>query len=346
MKKRKSSTEEVTIRDVASHAGVALSSVSRVMSGHSDVSPDMKDRVEKSILALGYEPDFMAQSLRSGKTRTIGFIIRDISNPFYALVARSCEQELRRNGYSMILTNSDGSVETEFKNFALLRRRRVDGVIASLVAEDAPIVRKTINSLKAPVVLLDREMKGLNASAVLTDHYSGVLAATSHLITNGHRDIAFISGSENVYTTRDRLRGFKKAFAEAGLPISEKWLALGGFDADYAFSHTRNLMTHNPSPTALITGGIASTSGALRALSDLEIPIGQKIAFIALDEWPLFDVFTPQISSVRRDAKAIGTEAALLMFEMLRGIAPRESAIETQFTARFSSQHKLRPARR
>jgi LacI family transcriptional regulator len=227
-----------------------------------------------------------------------------------------------------------------------LRRRRVDGVIASLVAEDAPIVRKTINSLKSPVVLLDREIKGLNASAVLTDHYSGVLAATSHLITNGHREIAFISGSENVYTTRDRLRGFKQAFAEAGLPISEKWLALGGFDADYAFSHTRNLMTHNPSPTALITGGIASTSGALRALGDLEIPIGKKIAFIALDEWPLFDVFTPQISSVRRDARSIGTEAALLMFEMLRGIAPRESTIETQFTARSSSQHKLRPARR
>lgn len=345
MNPKKTTFEQVTIRDVAARAGVALSSVSRVMSGHPDVSPAMQTRVERAILALGYEPDFMAQSLRSGKTRTIGFIIRDIANPFYALVARACEQELRRNGYSMILTNSDGSVETEFKNFSLFRRRRVDGVIASLVAEDAPIARKTINSLRAPVVLLDREMKGLNAGAVLTDHYSGVLSATSHLITNGHREIAFISGSENVYTTRDRLRGFRQAFVDAGLPMSEKWLALGGFDADYAFSQTRNLMTNNPRPTALITGGIASTSGALQAFRDLQIPIGQKIAFIALDEWPLFDVFSPQISSVHRDAKAIGTEAALLMFEMLKGIAPRESVIETQFTARFSSQRKLRTAR-
>jgi LacI family transcriptional regulator len=342
MKSKKNTSEQVTIRDVASRAGVALSSVSRVMSGHPDVSPAMQARVEKAILALGYEPDLMAQSLRNGKTRTIGFIIRDIANPFYALVARACEQELRRNGYSMILTNSDGNVETESKNFSLFRRRRVDGVIASLVTEDAPIVRRTINSLRAPVVLLDREVKGLNAGAVLTDHYSGVLAATSHLIENGHRDIAFISGSENVYTTRDRVRGFKQAFTNAGLRIPDKWLALGGFDAEYSLFQTRNYMMKKPRPTALITGGIASTLGALRAFRDLKIPIGKDVAFIALDEWPLFDVFTPQISSVYRDARAIGSEAAYLMFEMLRGGTPRESVIETQFTARFSSQGRLR----
>ena len=137
----------VTIRDVAARAGVALSSVSRVLSGHPDVSASMRAKVEEAAQALGYEPDLLAQSLRSGATRTIGFIIRDIANPLFAVVARACEQELRRNGYSLILMNSDGSVETESKNFALLRRRRVDGVIASLVAEDSPYVKKTILSL-------------------------------------------------------------------------------------------------------------------------------------------------------------------------------------------------------
>lgn len=341
MNPKKGTFEQITIRDVAARAGVALSSVSRVMSGHPDVSPAMQARVEKAILALGYEPDLLAQSLRNGKTRTIGFIIRDIANPLYALVARACEQELRRNGYAMILTNSDGNVETESKNFSLFRRRRVDGVIASLVTENAPGVKKTINSLRAPVVLLDRKVNGLNVAAVLTDHYSGVLAATLHLIENGHRNIAFISGSEDVYTTRDRVRGFKEAFSISGLSNADTWLTLGGFDADYALFQTRNLMTRDPHPTAIITGGIASTSGALRALRDLEIQVGQNVAFIALDEWPLFDVFTPQISSVYRDAHAIGREAAYLMFEMLKGGAPKESLIETRFTARFSSQSGL-----
>ncbi len=334
-------TGNITIRDVAARAGVALSSVSRVMSGHPDVSPAMRARVEEAVAALGYEPDLLAQSLRSGNTRTIGFIIRDISNPLYALIARACEQEFRRHGYSMILMNSDGSIETESKNLLLLRRRRVDGVIASLVAEDAPSVKKTIISLRAPMVLLDREVKGLQASAVITDHHDGVYKATKHLLDLGHTRISFITGAENVYTTRDRMRGFRQAFADAGKEITESLLALGGFDAEYAFVHTRTLMAKKPRPTALITGGIGSTSGALRALSELGIKIGEDLAFVALDEWPLFDVFSPQISSVYRDAKAIGAEAAHLMLEVLKGKPQRESVMETKFTARFSSEGGL-----
>lgn len=334
--------EQVTIRHVAARAGVALSSVSRTLTGHPDVSPAMRQKVEEAVQALGYEPDLLAQSLRSGTTRNIGFIIRDIANPLFALVARACEQELRRNGYSMILMNSDGSVETESKNLLLLRRRRVDGVIASLVAEDSPYIKKTILSLRRPLVLLDREMKDLNASAVITDHYTGVYEATTHLISLGHQEIAFVTGAENVYTTRDRLRGYKAAFSDAGRDVPEKWMALGGFDAEYALIHTRSFLSKSPRPTAFITGGIGSTAGALRAFNELELQIGKDIAFIALDEWPLFDVFMPPISSVYRDAKAMGGEAAHLMLEMLNGKAPSESVIETKFTARTSTNGGLR----
>jgi LacI family transcriptional regulator len=332
---------QVTIREVAARAGVALSSVSRALSGHPDVSPAMRTRVEDAVQALGYEPDLLAQSLRSGTTRTIGFIIRDISNPLFALVARACEQELRRNGYSMILMNSDGSVETESKNFLLLRRRRVDGVIASIVAEDSPYIKKTIISLRAPLVLLDREMKELNLSAVITDHFTGVYDATKYLISKGHRNIAFVTGSENVYTTRDRVRGFSQAFTDAGFPVPKKWMALGGFDPEYALIHTRNFFSKNPRPTALIAGGIGSTAGSLRALNELQLQIGKDVAFVALDEWPLFDLFTPQISSVYRDAKAMGGEAAHLMLEVLNGKEPRESVIETKFTVRSSTDGGL-----
>jgi LacI family transcriptional regulator len=241
----------------------------------------------------------------------------------------------------MILMNSDGNVETESKNFLLLRRRRVDGVIASLVAEDSPYIKKTILSLRRPLVLLDREMKDLKASAVITDHYSGVYDATAHLISKGHFDIAFISGAENVYTTRDRLRGYRQAFTDAAKTVPEKWMALGGFDAEYALIHTRNFLAKNPRPTALMTGGIGSTAGALRAVNELGLQIGKDIAFIAIDEWPLFDVFMPPISSVYRDAKAIGGEAAHLMLEMLNGKAPSESVIETKFTARSSTESGL-----
>ena len=328
----------VTIRDVAARAGVALSSVSRVLSGHPDVSAGMRAKVEAAAAELGYEPDLLAQSLRSGATRTIGFIIRDIANPLFAVVARACEQELRRNGYSLILMNSDGSVETESKNFALLRRRRVDGVIASLVAEDSPYVKKTILSLRAPLVLLDRDVKGLNASAVITDHAIGVKAATEHLLNNGHREIAFISGAANVYTTRNRIKGFSEAFAEAGVGLPEKLIALGGFDAEYALIHARHFLLKNPRPTAFVAGGIGSTAGVVRAFNEMNLKIGKDVALVALDEWPLFDVFATEVSSVYRDPEAIGSEAAHLILEVLNGNEPRESVIDTKFTARASSQ--------
>jgi LacI family transcriptional regulator len=333
--------EPVTIRDVAARAGVALSSVSRVLSGHPDVSAAMRAKVEEAAQALGYEPDLLAQSLRSGATRTIGFIIRDIANPLFAVVARACEQELRRNGYSLILMNSDGSVETESKNFALLRRRRVDGVIASLVAEDSPYVKKTILALRAPLVLLDRDVKGLNASAVITNHAIGVKAATKHLIEQGHRDIAFISGAANVYTTRNRIKGFTEAFSEAGIALPEKLIALGGFDADYAVIHARHFLLSNPKPTAIVGGGVGSTAGILRVLNEMKLEIGRDIALVALDEWPLFDVFATNVSSVYRDPEAIGSEAAHLILEVLNGQDARESVIDTKFTARASSQGVL-----
>jgi LacI family transcriptional regulator len=234
--------------------------------------------------------------------------------------------------------NSDGSVETESKNFALLRRRRVDGVIASLVAEDSPYVKKTILSLRAPLVLLDRDVKGLNASAVITDHAIGVKSATKHLIDAGHRDIAFISGAANVYTTRNRIKGFSEAFAEAGLPLPEKLIALGGFDAEYALIHARHFLLKSPRPTAFIAGGIGSTAGVVRAFNEMNLKVGNDIALVALDEWPLFDVFATDVSSVYRDPEAIGSEAAHLILEVLNGNEPRESVIDTKFTARASSQ--------
>ncbi len=330
-------TGKITIRDVAARAGVALSSVSRVMSGHPDVSLAMRARVEEAVSTLGYEPDLIAQSLRSGSTRIIGFIIRDISNPLYALVARACEQELQRHGYSMILMNSDANIETESKNFQIMRRRRVDGVIASLVDEGDPSVKKSLISLNAAIVLLDREVKGIHTSAVLTNHYQGVYEATKHLLDAGHTKIGFVTGDENVYTTRNRMRGFKQAFGDIGKEIDESFLALGGFDAEYAFVHTHNLMTSQPRPTALMTGGISSTWGALRALKKIGLKVGEDLAFVALDEWPLFDIFSPEISCVYRDARTIGAESAHMMLQILKSGVQKKLIIETKFTARFSS---------
>ena len=125
-----------TMHDVAARAGVALSSVSRALSDHPDVSKKMRRRVHEAARELGYEPNFLAQSLRTGSTYTIGFLIRDIANPFFAAMANGAEHFLRQRGFVMLLVNSDGDSDVEANHINVLRRRRVDGLILNLVTED------------------------------------------------------------------------------------------------------------------------------------------------------------------------------------------------------------------
>jgi LacI family transcriptional regulator len=326
----------VTIKDVAALAGVALSSVSRVLSGHPDVSAKMKERVEAAAAELNYEPHLLAQSLRRGSTRTIGFVLRDISNPMFAQIARRCEQELRAAGYSMILTNSDGDVDAEPANLALMRRRRVDGVIVSLVSETSDNTRAALAGLNVPVVLLDREVQGAAYAAVLCDHFTGVKRATEELLMRGHRRIALITGEVDVRSSRERIRGYRAAFEEAGVPVDEEMLHAGGFDTEYAQAKVMRMLSSSRKPTAILTGGVATTAGAMRALRQLRRDPQSEVALVALDEWPMFDVFAPDLASVARDYDEMGTAAAWLMLDMLGGSEAREIVIDTVFTPRAS----------
>ncbi len=328
----------VTIHDVAAKAGVAISSVSRVLSGHLDVSEKMRARVEAAVAELEYEPDHLAQSLRKGATNTIGFMIRDITNPLFSIVAQSAEHELRKSGYSMILINSHGELEAETENFALFKRRRIDGVIASLVSEDAPYVRKTISDLGAPVVLLDREVIGLDASAVICDHRTGVYEATSDLIANGFKKIAFLSGRRDVYITKNRIKGYEEALTKAKIKIDEDLIRLGKFGEPFAYQETKKLFSAKNHPTALIAGGIGASAGALRALRELGIKPGKDIGFVALDEWPMFDVLTAELSSVYRDPEEMGRASARLILDLIAGSAPSQELIPTFYRARESSK--------
>jgi LacI family transcriptional regulator len=165
--------------------------------------------------------------------------------------------------------------------------------------------------------------------------------AVTHLIHKGHREIAFVTGSNNVYPTRNRLQGFTKAFEDANIKIQPDLMAIGGFDAEYALSHARILLHRNPAPTAILAGGHGALMGISRALKEKNLTMGKEIAFIALDQLPYLEVFSDNISTVYRDTEAIGREAARLMLEGIEGEAPRVSIIETQFIGRTSSQGGL-----
>lgn len=328
----------VTIRDVAERAGVALSSVSRVLSGHPDVSEELRARVSEAVTYLEYEPNYLAQSMRLGSTRTVGFVLRDIGNPLFAQAAQACEKRLRAAGYSMLVVNSDAGIDTEAKNLNLLRRRRVDGVIASLVSESAPTTVDALRELQVPIVLLDREVEGFSASAVLCDHYQGTRAALEELLSRGHTRIQLITGEIEVRSTRERIRAYHDAFHARGLAVDESLIESGSFDLDFALAQVIKAASSSDPPTAIIGGGIGATAGILRGLRQLRLTPTTDVVVVALDEWPLFDVSELALPSVARDGAEMGKATAQLLLDALDGGEARTITLETEFHPRGNTQ--------
>lgn len=325
-----------TIRDVARRANVALSSVSRVFSDHPDVSERMRQKVQAAADELGYRPDLLAQSLRMGRTMTVGFLLRDIENPLFAAIAKRCEHDLRLAGYSMIIMSSDGDANVEANNLSVLQDRRVDGVIASLVSETEEATVKALNALTMPLVLVDREVVGLEVSAVLTDHYSGVRTAVEALLVAGHTKIGFVTGTPGVRSTNERLRAVRDAHAAAGVEVDERLLKFGAFDAQWGQQAVTELMKLDHPPTALLGGGIGPSVGTLRALRALGLEPGMDVVVIVLDEWPDFDVLSPAIPSVRREADALGVAIAREILNVLSGSDASRHTLPTFFEPRGS----------
>ncbi len=333
-------TRAVTIHDVANKAGVAVSSVSRALSSHPDVSPAMKAKVFAAADELGYSPDPGAQSLRSGFTRTIGFVVRDFANPFFGEIIHGLEEALNEAGYSLLVTNSSGDPGREVDRLTLLRQRKVDALILSSISEASGRTNKAVAALGRPVVLLDRDPRKLNAASVLLDHAAGVRAATADLIRLGHRRIAMITGSTGIRPTRERLRGFTEAHEAAGLSVSDEFLAPGAFSVSFAHETTERLLSLplGERPTAIVAGGVQTTIGVMEALTELGVRPGEDLSLVVCDDLPWLRVMRPRISVVTRDAEEMGRQAAWLALEMIKGAEPRSVMLPTGYEVRETSR--------
>lgn len=339
----------VTIHDVAKRAGVAVSSVSRVLSNHPDVSSAMKAKVESAAKELGYSPDPVAQSLRSGTTRLVGLVVRDYANPFFGEVIGGIEQVLSEAGYTLLVTSSGRDASQETERIAMLRQRRVDALLLATVSDKSTATRKAIAAFRKPVVLLDREFPRLSTGSILLDHASGVQAATADLIDLGHRRIALITGTPDIRPTRERVRGFDDAYAAAGLDPSLGTKIAEAFDVAFAHEQTTALlkMSARTRPTALIAGGVQATIGILESLSALGMRAGDDISLVVCDDLPWLRAMRPRISAVSRDAEGMGQTAANLVLDLIGGGQPRTILLPTVYEARDTTRplpHRTRKA--
>ncbi len=324
-----------TIKDVAALAGVSITTVSRYLNGG---RVREADRIERVVEELAFRPSQLARSLKSGSTRTIGVLVPDISNPFFADVVKGVESVMRSGEYSLLLCNTDESVERERAVAADLLQKRVDGILIAPAVEwsDAPLL---LQSRHVPVVCVDRRIDGGDFDVVLVDNVAGARHAAEYLVSLGHERIAVISGPLSSTPGRERHEGFAQGLRDCGCELQEHYLQVGDFREDSGYQAALRLLAVRPAPTAVFVANNLMAIGALRAMHNLGVRIPQEISFIAFDDLSLAELTTPPLTVISRPSTEQGVLAMrLLQFRMEQGAAPapRTIVLETTLVVRGS----------
>jgi len=307
-----------TMKEVAALARVSLSTVSRVVNGEPAVREDLAARVQDAVAVLGYRHNVSASALRraDGLSASIGVIVEDIANPFFAALQRGIEDVARERGVLMFAGSSDELAERERQLAEAFGARGVDGLIVAPAADDHGFLLRD-RAAGVAVVFVDRPGRFIDADAVLTDNAGGAERAVSHLHAAGHRRIGFIGDRPELYTAGERLRGFRAGLARHGLRFEPALVRHTLTRAADALQTTRELLLGADAPTALFTSQNLITIDAVRALHELGLQ--HSVALVGFDDVALADVVEPGLTVLAQDAAGLGRAAAELLFERLDG---------------------------
>lgn len=326
-----------TIRDVAKAAGVSLGTASRALNRAGRVSEDAIAAVTKAARQLGYEPDAVAQSMRTRSTGVIGLLVSDFANPLYARIITSVEASMQAAGYTLLLANTHNDRKREKALVETFRGRRVDGLILGPCEGEAPEFLERLDA-DLPVVALDRDFSA-SGTGVHVDHYHGALQATRYLLNLGHTEIALLTPGSVLRPGRDRIAGFEDAFRERGLTPNPKLIRAERSAMDYAFSEALGLLSAPQAPTAFMCLGTRILSGVLQALRHSGRSVPDDVSVLSIGDTDLSQLFSPAITSLTWDFEAVGTALAQLILKRLdRDVKaePERVLLTTQMVLRES----------
>ncbi len=297
-----------TVEDVARLAGVSAKTVSRVFAQRELVAPDTVDRVLAAAKRLRFRPNTLARGLRrGGGTNVVGFIMGELSNPFYYKVASGIEKELAAHGYSLVVATTDDTAEGEERVADTLLSQRIGALLLIPVGDDQSYLEGE-RQLGTPVITIDRPARNLAADAVVLDNRTAVRDATARLLARGHTRIAYACNPASVYTQLERLAGYREAMHAAGIADTEPW-EVRRDDLDLVPADLiRELMGREDPPTAIIAGNNRMTIGVLRALSGT--PHADEVALIGFDDFDTADVMG--VSVISYEPEELGRRAAKL----------------------------------
>ena len=321
-----------TIKDVAKRAGVSVATVSYVINGTRNVAPETAARVRAAMEELSYHPNAVAQSLRTRTTHVIGAVISDISNPFFATLIRGAEDCARENGYSLLICNTSEKLENELVYLQLLSRKRVDGMIIAPTGKNDGLIKDLIER-GMQIVFIDRKVEGVAAPAVLSENEEGAYQATRYLIEQGHRKIGIVLGLPHVSTTTERLHGYERALAEAGIAADPSLIVYGHSQVEGARKASVTLLDRADRPSAVFATNNLMTIGLMMAIHDLELRCPQDVSVIGFDDFDWAAAFNPPLTTVAQDPYLIGEKAVEILFANLN--QHNRSTVEVRIPTRF-----------
>ena len=330
----------VNIRDVARRAKVSVATVSRVVSGSDLVRPKTRDRVLQTIKHLGFVPNLSARSLSMGRSRMLGIIISDITNPFFPDLVQRFTDLAEERGFAVLVSHTNYEVDRAGRAIERMLAHKVEGVAIMTSELHEGLIRQLTDAL-IPVVFLDSyegELKD-NLRIISIDYETGIHEALDHLIDLGHKRIAFISGPLTLRSAVWRQGFFLKLLRERRVTINSQTLAAGNHQVDGGFAAMRGLLKGKKLPTAVLTSNDLTAIGAISAICEAGMSVPGDISVVGFDDIQISAAYNPQLSTIQLSRTDIATRAFEALYAATQGDvmpSPRYP-IRTRFIARKST---------
>lgn len=335
--------KRVSIKDIAAKFQVSAATISYIMNGKAKekrISDDLTQRVLKLIEEIDYRPSQLATSLRTGTSKIIGLMVDDISNPFFADVAKMIEDLAYSNGYRIIFCSTDNQTQKAREIIQMFRGRNVDGYI---IAPPAGIEKEIAGLQKdnVPLVLFDRFLPEILTSYVLTDNFNSTFGAVKHFVSQGFKNTALITSDSAQFQMLERTRGYLEAMEESGLkPVVEKVMVIGNHEG--IIGKITALLNENSTIDSILFSSNYLTICGLEVFEKMKIAIPHDIAIIAFDDHDLFNFYSPSITAIVQPLKKFSEEILQILLAQMKGEQPvSQNIIPSTLIQRASSVKSL-----
>ncbi|MCZ8517938.1 MULTISPECIES: LacI family DNA-binding transcriptional regulator [Paenibacillus] len=305
---------KATIYDVAKEAGVSIATVSNAINGKGKVSKKRREHIFKIMEELDYQPSLIASALMGKKTYSVGLLIPDISNPFFAEIARAIEDQAHTDDYSVIMCSTDNQDERVERYIALLEQKRVDGIVIGTGVDNTDILAR-LQTKNMPIVLIARETSALVVDTVLVDDFIGGMMAARHLTELGHRRLAILSENLRVSSSRERIRGFKQGLLEMQIPFDDHNVVICEHRVEEGRRGAAELLGRPDPPTAIFCCNDLLAIGAMQGAKQLGVKVPDQLSIVGFDDTILAQVTDPPLTTVAQPIATMGKQAFKLLID-------------------------------